>query len=67
MYRGKGIFKGLYNKMKDELQGKFNAIITEVDALNIRSSNAHKAIGFKELVKYESDGQLWELIVLKIV
>lgn len=61
-YRGKGLFRGLYNKMKQEVN--FDAIITEVDALNTRSSNAHKAIGFDEICKYESGGQLWELIIL---
>ncbi|TYP99926.1 acetyltransferase (GNAT) family protein [Tenacibaculum adriaticum] len=64
-YRGKGIFRGLYDKMKKEVFKNFDAIITEVDALNTRSSNAHKAIGFKELVKYESGGQLWELIIIE--
>lgn len=61
-FRGKGLFRGLYQKMKDEVN--FDAIITEVDALNTRSSNAHKAIGFEEICKYEAGGQLWELIIL---
>ena len=65
-YRKQGVFRGLYAAMKQELQGSFDAIITEVDSANIRSSNAHKAVGFKELKKYTSNHQEWELIVLKI-
>lgn len=63
-FRGKGVFRGLYEKMKTEVKPTFEAIITEVDALNTRSSNAHKAIGFDKLTTYEAGGQLWELIIL---
>ena len=52
--------------MKQELNSSFNAIITEVDSANVRSSEAHKAIGFKELKTYTSNGQEWELILLEI-
>ncbi len=65
-YRKQGVFRGLYTAMKQELQGSFDAIITEVDSANTRSSNAHKAIGFKELKKYIFNHQVWELIVLNI-
>lgn len=36
-YRGKGVFKGLYNKMATTFSNKYNRIITEVDELNTRS------------------------------
>ena len=65
-YRGKGIFRGLYTYMASELKQEFNAIITEVDTKNNRSSNAHKAVGFEVLKNYKSNNQLWEIIVLKI-
>lgn len=61
-YRKKGIFRKLYETMKAETQAEFVSIITEVDAKNIRSLNAHYAIGFKHLKTYSSGGQDWELI-----
>lgn len=64
--RGQGVFRGLYAYMSQELKGDFDVIITEVDAKNKRSSNAHQAIGFQILKKYVSNNQLWELIVLEI-
>ena len=64
-YRKQGIFRNLYQTMSDSLKPEFDAIITEVDAKNIRSLNAHYAIGFKHLKSYTSGGQDWELITLK--
>jgi len=63
-YRGKGVFRGLYNHMKKVLAADFNVIVTEVDVRNSRSLQAHLAIGFKTIKKYQSDGKDWYLIVL---
>ena len=63
-YRKQGVFRGLYDFMKQNISEEFNAIITEVDVKNTRSINAHKAVGFKTLKKYISQNQEWELIVL---
>ena len=65
-YRGKGVFRSLYNKMAETFSGKFTRIITEVDALNTRSLNAHKTVGFTNLCEYEAAGQLWKIIALDI-
>jgi len=64
--RGQGVFRGLYNYMAQELKNNFDAIITEVDAKNTRSSNAHKAVGFEILKEYEYNNRVWELIILNI-
>lgn len=61
-YRGQGVFRGLYNAMKHAVLPEFNCIVTEVDATNQRSLNAHLAIGFKTIKKYHSDGREWYLI-----
>ncbi len=63
-YRGKGIFRGLYTKMRDTFKSKYDCIITEIDILNIRSINAHKAIGFKELVRYDFNNQTWLVVYM---
>ncbi len=65
-YRERGVFRGLYKFMGESLKSNFDAIITEVDVKNIRSSNAHKAVGFKLLKNYMSNNQLWEIISLEI-
>jgi predicted GNAT family N-acyltransferase len=64
-YRKMGLFQKLYKNMQDTIKPDFNCIITEVDALNKRSLNAHLAIGFMELKTYTSDGRKWHLIALK--
>ncbi len=64
-YRNQGIFRGLYNAMKAHIQPEFESIITEVDAKNTRSLQAHFAVGFKELKTYFSDERDWVLISLK--
>ncbi len=64
-YRKQGLFRKLYNKMQEETSKRFDAIVTEVDATNDRSVQAHYAIGFKTLSKYKGDGRDWELIYLE--
>ena len=63
-YRRQGIFRKLYNYMLQELKPEFGCIITEVDAKNMRSLEAHYAVGFELLSRYASGGQDWELIRL---
>lgn len=66
MYRGKGLFRSLYNKMSSVFSKTYDAIITEIDATNTRSLNAHKAIGFKELISYQSNDQDWIIVFMDI-
>lgn len=66
-FRGKGVFRGLYNYMRTSVcQGVFNRIITEIDTNNIRSINAHKAIGFEDLFDYKSGDNNWRVVVLNV-
>tara|TARA_R110000868_G_scaffold28686_8_gene107330 strand:- start:11737 stop:12276 length:540 start_codon:yes stop_codon:yes gene_type:complete len=65
-HRGKGIFRGLYNAMKENLKDEYDTIVTEVDKKNTRSLNAHYASGFKELFTYHSNHQDWVLIYLDL-
>ncbi len=66
-YRKMGIFRKLYETMSTTVYPTYSLIITEVDALNTRSLNAHYAIGFKELKSYSSGGQDWKLIGLATI
>ncbi|MFV9549700.1 GNAT family N-acetyltransferase [Algibacter sp. PT7-4] len=64
-YRKKGVFRGLYAYMQQQLNKEYDAIITEVDTKNLRSLNAHKAVGFKTLTTYISNNQEWAVIIWK--
>ncbi|MFV8377739.1 GNAT family N-acetyltransferase [Flavobacterium sp. LB3R33] len=62
-YRKQGIFRGLYHFYKEELQHQFDYLITEVAAINLRSMQAHEAIGFKIIDTYNEDGIVWNIIL----
>ena len=62
-FRKQGIFRGLYNFYKTEFQNKFDYLVTEVDAMNTRSIQAHESIGFKTKQSYPDQGKLWNIIV----
>ena len=62
-YRGQGIFRALYNFMRSELSMTFDLLITEVSEKNIRSLNAHKAVGF-ESMSYENHPEMMGECVL---
>ncbi|WOC40980.1 GNAT family N-acetyltransferase [Polaribacter sp. HL-MS24] len=64
-YRGKGVFKGLYALMQKTFASKYTAIITEIDASNSRSMNAHQKVGFTELTRYFSNNQEWVIVILE--
>ena len=65
LYRGQGVFRGLYSFLNSELKKNFDAVVTEVNAKNRRSSEAHKAIGFELLDAHTEGGEDWELIIMK--
>ena len=65
-YRGKGIFRGLYRLMSQKLKPDYEGVITEVDARNLRSLNAHTAVGFRLISSYTSGGQNWRLLHLSL-
>jgi len=64
-YRKMGVFRKLYETMKNSVQSEFQYIVTEVDTKNIRSLNAHYSVGFVDLKTYSSKDQKWKLIILK--
>ena len=63
-YRGTGIFRGLYAFMQKELKNDFETIITQIDSKNVRSLNAHLAIGFEILMEYDEDEKHWAIVQL---
>jgi len=65
-FRKRGVFRGMYDFMKQEMGSTFDMIITEVDVKNTRSLNAHYAIGFKTLYSYRSNHQDWKILYLNL-
>lgn len=64
-HRGQGVFRKLYQTMKEKLPEGFDTIVTEVDGKNNRSLAAHAAIGFKTLTIYHSSEKEWHIISLQ--
>lgn len=62
-HRKQGIFRGLYHFYREELQHQFDYLITEVAAINLRSMQAHEAIGFKIIDTYNEDGIVWNIVL----
>jgi len=63
-YRGQGIFDKCYNEYKKYYKDTYDFAITEIASTNIRSLNAHKRIGFKEIHHYEGPDKTEWVIVL---
>lgn len=51
-YRGQGVLDRCYESYRDHYRGRYDFAITEIDARNGRSLNAHKRIGFKEIHRF---------------
>ncbi|MFM2369969.1 MAG: hypothetical protein RL619_2286, partial [Bacteroidota bacterium] len=62
-YRKQGIFRGLYHFYREELQHEFDYLITEVATINLRSMQAHEAVGFKVIDNYKDDDIIWNIIL----
>ena len=61
-YRGKGVFKALYEKHKAIYSKKYDLCITEVSTSNKRSMRAHEKIGFELLHTYRDMQDEWNII-----
>ncbi|MEP6677179.1 MAG: GNAT family N-acetyltransferase [Ferruginibacter sp.] len=63
-YRGQGILDECYVAYKEHFKNKYDFAITEIATANLRSINAHKRIGFKEVHHYIApDQQEWSIVI----
>ena len=62
-YRGKGIFRMLYNAHRDIMRQHFDLCVTEISTSNKRSLRAHEKIGFKLLHTFRDDSDEWATVV----
>ncbi|GGD25247.1 GNAT family N-acetyltransferase [Hyunsoonleella pacifica] len=61
-YRGKGVFKSLYNKHKETYSDQYNLCVTEVSASNPRSLRAHEKTGFKIIHTFRDTTDEWNIL-----
>jgi hypothetical protein len=62
-YRGMGLLDQCYTAYKARFQSKYGLAITEIDTQNHRSLNAHRRIGFQELLRYMAPNQReWAIV-----
>jgi len=61
-YRGKGLFKALYEKHKEIYSKKYDLCITEVSTSNKRSIIAHEKIGFITICTFKDAHDEWNII-----
>ena len=63
-FRGRGIFKGLYDELRNQMKSEFELVVTEIASRNIRSLKAHEKVGFRRVHRYTSpEGESWEVVV----
>ena len=63
-WRGKGLFRLLYQKLTTQMSNSFDYTITEVDAANPRSLQAHLHFGFQNIQEYQgTDGTKWVILL----
>ena len=62
-FRGKGVFAGLYQKMKEKMSIHFKYILTEIATRNTRSMRAHQKVGFKTIHCYKTDSEEWAIVL----
>jgi predicted GNAT superfamily acetyltransferase len=63
-YRGQGLFDACYAEYKKCFQEKYDFAITEIACANTRSRNAHKRVGFQEVMTYTSPDKIeWSIVI----
>lgn len=62
-FRGQGVFRQLYAAHKALLSGQYNYCITEVSTRNLRSMQAHYAIGFELLHCFTDALDEWNIVL----
>lgn len=62
-FRGQGIIDKCYAAYKAHFAKKYDFAITEIASINLRSRNAHKRIGFKEIQAYTAGNIEWIIVI----
>ncbi|KAG7338555.1 acetyltransferase [Nitzschia inconspicua] len=62
-FRGKGVFRGLYEKTKEIMSPHFDCIVAAVSTKNKRSLQAHAKLGFTPIRTFNAVGQDWKIVL----
>jgi GNAT superfamily N-acetyltransferase len=62
-YRGKGLFRRLYEAHREFFSERFHIIVTEISTSNLRSLKAHEQIGFQSIATYRDELDEWSVVV----
>jgi L-amino acid N-acyltransferase YncA len=62
-YRGKGVFKMLYDKHREMNKDVYDFIVTEISTGNLRSIKAHQKTGFKTIHTYLDHMDEWNVVL----
>ena len=62
-FRGQGVFRQLYAAHKALLSKQYNYCVTEVSTRNLRSMQAHYAIGFELLHCFTDTQDEWNIVL----
>lgn len=65
-YRGAGLFDKLYLVMREQLQGRYDLVVTEVSYRNERSMRAHQRMGYEIIHSYEHD-EHWAVVAWNLM
>lgn len=65
-YRGKGLFRQLYQKHKAVFSSYYDLCLTEVSSHNPRSLRAHENFGFKTLATFHDPWDDWNVLGLTL-
>jgi ribosomal protein S18 acetylase RimI-like enzyme len=68
-YRGRGIFDGMYARMKTAYHADYDFTVTEVAERNVRSMRAHERVGFQTLHTFsdEAANEDWRVVLLELI
>jgi len=62
-FRGRGLFSGMYEFYREQLQREYECLVTEVSDENQRSLKAHLHLGFEILHTRVDKGAEWKMLV----
>ncbi len=63
-HRGQGLIGQLYAAMRDQLQDRYDLVVTEVSLRNLRSLGAHQRYGWEIIHRYTdpANGDTWAVV-----
>jgi L-amino acid N-acyltransferase YncA len=64
--RGKGIFKGLYQKLFEELPRQYEVVVVLISEENQRSFDAHEKIGFEPINKFQYNQKTFDILAAPV-